>query len=421
MDDRRSESAIVVGGGFIGIEMAENLNIRGVKTTIVEMLDQLMPPLDYEIAAVVEAHLEEKGVACLLGDGVKAFSKKGERITVTTGKGHEIECDMVILSIGVRPESGLAREAGLEVGERGGIKVDATMRTSDPDIYAVGDAVEIKDFITGLPTLTLLAGPANKQGRIAADNVMGRRSMFKGTIGTAVAKVLDLTVAITGASEKILKKNNIPYLKSYTHSFSHASYYPDAKIMSIKLIFSPAGGKVLGTQIIGMKGVDKRIDILAAAIRGAMTVFDLEELELAYAPPYSTAKDPVNIAGFVASNVLKGDVIDIHWDELGEYDTEKYVLIDTRTKPELEALGTIEGALHIPLDNLRENLPSLDRDKTYFPFCAAGLRSYIGYRILVQNGFKAKTNSFHGVICPVVRTDEFKYLFVNYAADDIGL
>ena len=317
IDTKRITSAVVVGGGFIGLEMVENLVHRGVKTTVIEMLDQVMAPLDYEMAAILHAHLREQGIMCELDNGVTSFSKKKDRILVMTNKGHSIECDIVIVAVGVKPENRLAREAGLEIGTRGGIKVDATMRTSDPDIYAVGDAVEVKDFVTGLPTMTALAGPANKQGRIAADNALGRKSMFRGTLGSTVVKVFDLTVASTGTNEKVLKRNNIPYLVSYTHSGSHASYYPGAVMMAMKLIFSPSSGKILGAQIIGRDGVDKRIDILATAIHGAMTVYDLEELELAYAPPYSSAKDPVNIAGFVATNMLKGDIETINWDELG--------------------------------------------------------------------------------------------------------
>ncbi len=393
VDTKRPESAVVVGGGFIGLEMAENLVRRGVKTTIVEMLDQVMTPLDYEMAGIVHAHLKKKGVICELGNGVESFSKKGDCIIVSTNKGKDIECDIVILAIGIRPENRLAREANLEIGERGGIKVDATMRTSDPDIYAVGDAVEMKDFVTGLPTMTALAGPANKQGRIAADNALGRKSMFKGTLGSTVVKVFDLTVASTGASEKVLKHNNIPCLASYTHSGSHASYYPGATMMAIKLVFSPSSGKILGAQIVGMKGVDKRIDILATAIRGAMTVYDLEELELAYAPPYSSAKDPINIAGFVAANILKGDVENINWDEFSDLDREKDILIDLRNQDELDTAGVIEGALHIPLNELREKLPELDKEKNYIPFCAVGLRGYLGHRVLVQNGFHSKNLS----------------------------
>jgi NADPH-dependent 2,4-dienoyl-CoA reductase/sulfur reductase-like enzyme/rhodanese-related sulfurtransferase len=393
VDAKCPESVVIVGGGFIGLEMAENLVNRGVKTTIVEILDQVMAPFDYEMAAIIEAHLKEKGVICELGNGVSSFSMVGERICVSTEKGKDIECDMVILSIGVRPENRLASEAGLEIGERGGIKVDTTMKTSDPNIYAVGDAVEVKDFVTGLPTMTPLAGPANKQGRIAADNALGRQSVFKGTLGTSVVKVFELTVASTGASEKVLKRNNIAYIASYTCSDSNASYYPGAEMMTVKLIFSPGTGKILGAQIVGKKGVDKRIDVLATAIRGKMTVYDLEELELAYAPPYSSAKDPINIAGFVGANILKGDVANVNWNELGDLDTDKDVLIDLRNKKELDTLGFIEEALHIPLPELREKVTELNKEKNYLVYCAVGLRGYLGHRVLIQNGFKSKNLS----------------------------
>ena len=393
LDRNKPESGVIVGGGFIGLEMAENLVRRGVKTTIIEMLDQVMAPLDFEMAALVQAHLKEKGVRCVLGNGVASFSKNGGRIRVTTNDGKSYDGDLVILSIGIKPENRLAREAGLDIGERGGIRVDEYMRTSDPDIYAIGDAVEVKDFITGRPTMTALAGPANKQGRIAADNALGRKSLFRGTLGTAVVKVFELTVASTGASEKLLEGNNIPHMVSYTHSGSHASYYPGAENMSIKLIFSPGNGEILGAQIVGKGGVDKRIDIIATAIRGSMTVFDLEELELAYAPPYSSAKDPVNIAGFVAANILKGDMDLIQWRELAELDRETDILIDLRNKKELETVGEMQGARHIPLDELRSHLAELDKEKHYIPFCAAGLRAYLGHRILVQNGFQSRNLS----------------------------
>jgi len=388
-DSRKPASAVVIGGGFIGLEMAENLVHRGIKTTVVEMLDQVMPPIDFEMAAIVHAHLQAKGVICELGDGVKAFSEKQGQLIVSTQKGKEIECDMAILSVGIRPENKLAKEAGLDISARGSIKVDATMRTSDPNIYAVGDAVEVRDIVTGLPVMTALAGTANKQGRIAADNALGRKSLFAGTLGTGVVKVFDLTVASTGANEKTLKQNNIPYRVSYTHSDSHASYYPGAGMMAVKLIFSPGTGKILGAQIVGEDGVDKRIDVLATAIRGAMTVYDLEELELAYAPPYGSAKDPVNIAGFVAANILKSDMETVNWNELGELDRKRYILIDLRNKIELDESGTIEDALHIPLHKLRKELPKLDKEKIYILFCAVGFRGYLGYRILLQNGFRA--------------------------------
>jgi NADPH-dependent 2,4-dienoyl-CoA reductase/sulfur reductase-like enzyme/rhodanese-related sulfurtransferase len=393
VDERNPGSAVIIGGGFIGLEMAENLVHRGIKVTIIEMLDQVMSPVDYEMASIVHTHLKEKGVRLILGDGVKSFSMSENQVKVTTGKGVDVKCDMVILSIGIRAESILARNSGLNIGKRGGIVVDSGMRTSDPDIYAVGDAVEIRDYVSGFPVMTALAGPANKQARIAADNAMGRNAVFRGTMGTAVAKVFDLVVASTGNNEKILKQNNIPYLTSYTHSNSHAGYYPDAKMMAIKLIFSPGSGKILGAQIIGNEGVDKRIDVIATAIHGSMTVYDLEELELAYAPPFSSAKDPVNIAGFVASNMLKGDVQTVNWDDLKAVNNGNEILIDLRDKKELDESGIIEGAINIPLSELRGRLKELDRTKSYIPFCAIGLRGYLGHRILVQNGFKSRNLS----------------------------
>lgn len=393
VDEKHPQSAVIVGGGFIGLEMAENLVLRGVKTTIVEKLDQVMPSLDFEMAAFMAAHLKEKGVECILGDGIQSFTQKDGRLIVHTETGRKVPCDLAVLSIGVRPENRLAREAGLEIGQKGGVRVSATMQTSDPDIYAVGDAVEVTDHVTGFRTMTPLAGPANKQGRIAADNVMGRRTTFRGTLGTSVVKMFDLTVASTGANERFLTANNIPYLVSYTHSGSHASYYPGAEMMAIKLFFSPSSGKILGAQIIGKEGVDKRIDVIATSIHGSMTVYDLEELELAYAPPYSSAKDPVNIAGFVAANVLKGDVRNIQWHEFIDLDPDTQVLIDLRNKDELKEAGMIPGAVHIPLPELRSRLKDLDPKKQYILFCAIGLRGYVGYRILSQRGFSARNLS----------------------------
>jgi NADPH-dependent 2,4-dienoyl-CoA reductase/sulfur reductase-like enzyme/rhodanese-related sulfurtransferase len=393
IDEKNPRHAVVVGGGFIGLEMAENLVERGVKTTIIEMLNQVMPPLDWEMASIVHEHLKEKKVELELGNGVSSFSKAYDRIVVSTKKGRKIGCDMVLLSVGIRPESKLAKQAGLKIGTTGGIWVDSTMKTSDPHIYAVGDAVEVRDLVTDFSTLTALAGPANKQARIAADNALGRKSIFTGTIGTSVVKVFDLVAASTGANEKFLKKHDIPYLISYTHSGSHAGYYPGATNTSIKLIFSPAKGRILGAQIIGKKGVDKRIDIISTAIRAKMTVFDLEELELAYAPPYSSAKDPVNIAGFVAANILKGDMEITQWNELSDLVTQGAVLLDLRTRYELKYAGKIDGALHIPIDELRARLSELDKETQYLPFCAVGFRGYLGHRILVQNGFKSKNLS----------------------------
>jgi len=393
VDRNRPRDAVVIGGGFIGIEMAENLAQRGVKTTILEMLDQVMPQLDYEMAGLVHAHLRDRGVALMLGEGLKSFAKEDGRLIVNTTKGRSVTCDLAILSVGIRPENRLAREAGLILSERGHIVVDQTMATSDPTIYAIGDAVSVRDYLLGLPVNTALAGPANKQGRIAADNALGRRSLFSGTLGTSIAKIFDLTAASTGMNEKALKAAKVPHLVSYTHSGSHASYYPGAETLSIKLVFTPGTGRLLGAQVVGGEGSDKRIDVLATAIHGRTSVFDLEELELAYAPPYSSAKDPVNMAGFVAANMIKGDVATITWDELSKIDRGSHVLIDLRNRDELRVSGVIEGAVHIPLNELRERLDELDRTKTMIPFCAAGLRGYIAHRILVQHGFRSRNLS----------------------------
>jgi NADPH-dependent 2,4-dienoyl-CoA reductase/sulfur reductase-like enzyme/rhodanese-related sulfurtransferase len=394
VDAHKPESVVIIGAGFISLEMTENLVKKGCTVTIIEMLDQVMNVLDYDMASMVQKQLEAKHVVCKLGTTVKAFAPAGDgrgRILVRTDKDEDLAADLVLMTVGVRPENRIAKDAGLEIGRTGGIKVDSTMRTSDPDIFAVGDAAEIIDLVTGAPTLVALAGPANKQGRTAADNVMGRHSVFKGAFGTSIAKVFELSVATTGASEKRLTALGIPYIASYTHPASHATYYPGSHVMTIKLIFSPTDGKVLGAQIIGMAGVDKRIDVIATAMKGNMTVYDLEELELAYAPPYSSAKDPVNIAGFAAGNILKGDVEQIVWNQLPDVDPKKETLLDLRFQPELHHDGVIPGALHIPLPDLRKRLPELDKNRHYVTFCAAGLRSYIGYRILLQNGFKVRS------------------------------
>ncbi|MCL5125466.1 MAG: FAD-dependent oxidoreductase, partial [Deltaproteobacteria bacterium] len=365
IDSRKPKSAVVIGGGFIGLEMAENLVLQGVETAVIEMGQQVMAPLDPEMAAIVHAHLKEQGVGLTLGHRVETIKSNNGGLLVSASEGAEFQCDLVISAIGVAPENKLAKEAGLELGPRGHIRVDATMATSDPNIYAVGDAVEIRDFVTGFPTSVALAGPANKQGRIAADNVMGRRSLYTGALGTSIVKVFNLAVAGTGSNEKNLAKLGIPFKVSYTHSGSHASYYPGSSPMAIKLIFCPSSGKILGAQIVGTDGVDKRIDVLATAIHGNMTVMDLEELELAYAPPYSSAKDPVNMAGFVASNVLKGDVSIVHWHEFVSLRQNGAEFIDLRSKDEIEAAGAIPGSLHIPINKLRKSLGQLDPNKEY--------------------------------------------------------
>ncbi|MFO7838041.1 MAG: FAD-dependent oxidoreductase [Desulfosalsimonadaceae bacterium] len=390
VDSKAPTSAVVVGGGFIGLEVAENLVFRGLRPTLIEKMEQVMPVMDYEMAGFMHSHLREKGVNLILGDGIASFEEKDGGLIVHTEKGETVAADMAVLSIGVKPECHLARDAGLEIGELGGIRVDDTMQTSDPNVYAVGDAVEVKDFGSGHSTMTPLAGPANKQGRIAADNVMGRRSNFRGTIGTSVVKLFDQTVASAGAGEKTLQRRGIPYYVSYSHSGSHASYYPGAEMMAVKLLFSPGSGKILGAQIVGGEGVDKRIDVLATAIHGSMTVFQLEELELAYAPPYGSAKDPVNMAGFVAANLMKGDVKKVDWNQYNDLDPETDVLLDVRDKDELEESGEIPGALNIPVNELRNRLPELDKSKRYIPFCAIGLRGYIAYRMMKQHGFHVR-------------------------------
>lgn len=387
----KPKRAVVVGAGFIGLEIAENLHNRGVKVTIIELADHVMGPLDFEMAAIVHQHLKDKGIELYLNNGVKSCKDEGSYNVIELSGGEMIKTDMIILGIGVKPETKLASDAGLILGATGGILVDEYMQTSDPYIYAVGDVVEVKDHVSGQPARMPLAGPANKQGRIAADNICGRKEKYTGTQGTSILKIFDITATCTGNNEKVLKRNNADYEKSYTHSASHATYYPRALPMSIKLIFSKEDGKILGAQIIGYEGVDKRIDVIATAIRAGMTVFDLEKLELAYAPPYSSAKDPVNISGYVASNILKNDVAVFHWDEVETIDTDKSVLLDVRTEAEYR-LGTIKNSINIPLDELRERLDSLPKDKEIFVFCQAGLRGYIASRILLQKGFEKVRN-----------------------------
>jgi len=393
INEKKPKKAVVVGGGFIGVEMAENMHHLGLDVTLVEMLDQILPPFDREMASPIHQYARDMGLNLKLGDGVKSCEKEGERTIVTTQGGSRIESDMVILSIGVRPENKLAKEAGLEMGERGGIKTDRYMRTSDIDIFAIGDAAEIKNFITGKPTMIPLAGPAGKQGRIAADNAFGGESVYMGSQGTAVVKVFDMVAASTGLNEKTLKRYNIPYLISYNHSPSHASYYPGSQMMVVKIIFAPNTGKILGAQTVGMEGVDKRTDVLATAIRGGMTVFDLEELELAYAPPFSSARDPVNLAGMIAANIIRGTTKAISWEELDSIDKDKSVLLDVRDKAELRLAGKVEGSKNIPLHELRGRLSELDKNMNYLVYCTSGHRSYFAHRILTQQGVDSRNIS----------------------------
>lgn len=383
--------AIVVGGGFIGLEMAENLYDLGIQVDVVEMANQVMAPLDFSMAAIVHRQLTDKGVGLHLEDGVSRFEEKDGGVTVHLRSGKQIATDMVLLSIGVRPETKLAKDAGLAIGERGGITVNDYMQTSDANIYALGDAVEVRHLVTGQPALIPLAGPANKQGRIVADNIVfGNKKKYPGSIGTSIAKVFDLTVAAAGANAKLLQQNNIPYISSYTHGASHAGYYPGAVPLSIKILFAPENGKLLGAQIVGFNGVDKRIEMLAQVIQRGGTVHDLAELEHAYAPPYSSAKDPVNMAGFVAENILNKKSRIIQWRELAELPADT-IRIDVRTHDEYK-LGTIPGFINIPVDELREHLDELPKEKPIVVTCAVGLRGYLAYRILVQNGFKHVRN-----------------------------
>jgi len=385
----KAKRAVVVGGGYIGLEMAENLAHRGLEVTLVEMLDQVMPPLDPECARLVERHLEKNGVSLALGDGVAGFKQAaGGALEVLTKSGKAYPADIVILAIGVRPETGLARMAGIEIGHRGGIRVDEQMRTSDPDIFAVGDAVEVKDFVTGEWSLIPLAGPANRQGRIAADVIAGRKSRFRGTQGTSVIGVFGATVATTGASEKLLTRlGQKDFEKVYLFPSSHAGYYPGAKTIVLKVIFRKSDGRLLGAQALGQDGVEKRIDALAMAIQMGATVYDLEEAELCYAPPYGSAKDPVNFAGMVPADVLRDDMPLCHWPSV-----DGGFLLDVRNQAEL-AVESVPGAVNIPLPELRGRLKELPKDREILIICRSAQRAYYATRILLQNGFKARNLS----------------------------
>jgi NADPH-dependent 2,4-dienoyl-CoA reductase/sulfur reductase-like enzyme/peroxiredoxin family protein/rhodanese-related sulfurtransferase/TusA-related sulfurtransferase len=386
--DDTAQSAVVVGGGFIGLEVAENLVTRGVQVALVEMLPQVMGVMDFEMAALVHRELRRQGMRLGLGDGLQSLSRsENGRLVVTLASGRSTETDMVILAIGVRPENDLAREAGLALGPRGHIVVDERMRTSAQDIYAVGDAVQIADAVTGKPTAVPLAGPANRQARIAATAMVGHEMQYGGAIGTAIAKVFDLTVATTGANSRTLEQAGIAFADIITHSYDHVSYYPGATRQSIKLLYAPDDGRVLGAQVVGINAVDRTIDVLAAAVQAQMTVFDLEELELAYAPPYGAAKDPVNIAGYVAANRLRGDARFVTWRDVAEGRTAEMGVLDVRTQVEWD-LGHLADARHIPLDALRDRLGELERDRPWLLYCAIGQRAYTAERILAQRGYE---------------------------------
>jgi NADPH-dependent 2,4-dienoyl-CoA reductase/sulfur reductase-like enzyme/rhodanese-related sulfurtransferase len=392
--DCRRCRAVVVGGGYIGLEMAEQLRHRGFDVTVVEALPQVMTPLDPEMAAWLHRELRANGVALHVNDPVVAFEPPSEQeparaSIVVLKSGRRLPADSIVLGMGVKPEVSLAKDAGLEIGKLGGIRVNEHLQTSDPHIWAVGDAIEVRDGVTGEWALIPLAGPANRQGRIAADNVLGRSARYEHTFGTAVLRLFNLTVACTGANENGLRRASIAFKAVHLHPGSHAGYYPGAEPIAMKILFAPDTGKLLGAQAVGHEGVDKRIDVMATALKAGMTVHDLAELELAYAPPYGSAKDPVNLAGMAAQNVLAGDVALAQWNDIASLDPGATLLLDVR-RPDERAQGFIPGSSHIPLDELRRRLSELPRDREIIAYCQSGQRSYIAARILSHHGFRVR-------------------------------
>lgn len=386
LDENKPARAVVVGGGFIGLGIAENLQHRGVQVTLVEMLNQVLAPIDYEMAALVHQHLMFKKVRLVLGDGLKGIDQ-GEHgwLKVSLNSDRKVDTEMVILSIGVTPENALAKTAGLELGTRGTIATNEFMQTSDPDVYAVGDAVQVKSRITNESTSLALAGPASRQGRIAADHIAGRQVAFHGVQGTSVVKVFDLTVAATGLNQHQLEQRNLAFESAIIHASNHAGYYPGASPIALKLLFSPEG-KIFGAQAVGLEGVEKRIDVISTAIFAGLNVFDLEELELAYAPPYGSSRDPVNQIGFSAGNFIRGDVKFKHWDDIAQLDREDFFILDVRLPEEL-SLGVIDGSRNIPLQQLRQHINEIPKNKKILVYCQTGQRSYFAARALKQLGF----------------------------------
>lgn len=381
-----AQRAVVIGAGFIGIEMTENLVHRGIETTVVELANQILPPWDAEMVTPVAQHMRDRGVHLQLADAAEAIEPNGDSVSVRLRSGALLAADLVIMSVGVRPENKLAVDADLETGPRGGIRVNASMQTNDPDIYAVGDAVEVMHFVNKEQVQIALGGPANRQGRIAADHLMGRTSSYRGTQGTAIVGVFGMTTAMTGLSEKALVAASISHKKIYIHPAHHAGYYPGAEKLSLKLLFAPDSGKILGAEVVGRAGVDKRIDVLAIAIQAGMTVYDLEESELAYAPQYGSAKDPINMAGFVAAGVLRGDQPVVHSvDLLNKSAATDHLLLDVRSPAEF-ANGHIADATNIPLEELRDRLDEIPLDQEIIAYCQVGQRGYSATRILTQNG-----------------------------------
>lgn len=397
MAEHKVKRAVIVGGGFIGLEMAENLKHAGAQVAVVEMANQVMAPIDFSMAALVHEHLQQQDVRLYLEQAVEGFSREGDELTVHFKSGVSLKADMVLLSIGVRAETRLAQTAGLKIGEMRGIWVDEYLQTSHEHIYAVGDAIEFPHPITGKSWLNFLAGPANRQARIVADNmVLGNRLKYEGSVGTSIAKVFDITVASTGLPAKRLKQMEIPYLSATIHSGSHAGYYPGSRQMDIKITFSPSDGRLYGAQIVGYEGVDTRINQYALAIKTGATVDDLTRLEHAYAPPFSSAKDPVAISGYVAGNILAGKMTPLYWRELEQADTTKVILVDVRTADEY-ALGTIGGAVNIPLDDLRERMGEIPTNVPVWLFCGVGLRGYLASNILKANGYRDVRNLIGGL------------------------
>lgn len=386
---KNAQNFVVVGGGFIGLEVAENLIEAGKSVKLVELGNQVMAPVDFDIASFVHEKAKQKGLELLLNVGVEKFNDKRETIEVFLNNGTSVEADAVILAIGVKPETKLAVEAGLEIGETRGILVNEFMQTSNPDIYAVGDAIEVAHYINNKKVLIPLAWPANRQGRIVADNiVLGNQYKYTGSLGSSILKFFELSVASTGLNEKTLKRFGIPYKTAIVTRGHHAGYYPGAKNMVLKVIFDE-NGKIFGAQAVGEAGVDKRIDVIATAIKGNLTVYDLPEIEITYAPPYNSAKDPVNIAGYTAENILKGDLEMVNYDDFWQFVEENNaVILDVRTSKEFSG-GAIEGAININVDDLRENLQNLDKNKVYAIYCQVGLRGYLANRIMRNNGFRA--------------------------------
>lgn len=385
-----AKSVVVVGAGFIGLELVENFVHRGLRTTVADLNDQVLPPLDKEMSQPILAALRAKGVDVRLSNSATAIEATPSGLLVQFKSGAPVTADLVILGVGVRPENQLAVAAGLEVGPRGGIRVNDRLQTSDPNIFAVGDAIEVRDFVTSEPTQVPLAGPANRQGRIAADNIFGRDSRYRGTQGTAILGLFDKVAALTGQSEKLLRRANRPFRKVYIHPAHHAGYYPGAEGMTLNLVFDPETGKILGAQAVGGAGVDKRIDVIAMAIQAGMTVYDLEEAELAYAPQFGSAKDPVNMAGFVAGGLLRGDHPQVDLEEaLSQFQQGQVSLIDVRSPGEF-AKGSIPGAVNIPVDELRGRLSEIGKDRDVAVFCQVGQRGYLATRILLQAGYRVR-------------------------------